>query len=83
MTILVMVSTALILWFGGQMVMAGQLTLAGELVAFNAYLLRSRACPTARFRGQSAGEAVAGGQRIFEVLDLPEEIASPRAAPAP
>ncbi|MGH2522550.1 MAG: ABC transporter ATP-binding protein, partial [Anaerolineales bacterium] len=77
MTILVMASTALILWFGGRMVIAGTLTL-GELVAFNAYLLLL-AAPVQQlgFVVNSAGEAVAGGQRIFEILDLPEEIASP------
>lgn len=78
MTILVMFSTALILWFGGGMVIDGTLTL-GELVAFNSYLL-ILAQPVAElgFVLNSAGEAVAGGQRLFEVLDLPEEITSPK-----
>jgi ATP-binding cassette, subfamily B, multidrug efflux pump len=82
MTILVMFSTALILWFGGKMVIDGTLTL-GELVAFNAYLL-ILADPVSDlgFDLNSMGEATAGAQRIFEVLDLPEEIASPRD-PAP
>jgi ATP-binding cassette subfamily B multidrug efflux pump len=77
MTILVMVSTVLILWFGGRMVIAGTLTL-GEVVAFNSYLL-ILAAPVSQlgFVVSSAGEAVAGGQRIFEILDLPEAIASP------
>jgi ATP-binding cassette subfamily B protein len=77
MTVLVMTATALILWFGGGMVAAGALTL-GELVAFNAYLLLL-AAPVGQlaFVVNSASEAVAGGQRIFEILDLPEEIASP------
>lgn len=77
MTVLVMAATALILWFGGGMVAAGALTL-GELVAFNAYLLLL-AAPVGQlaFVVNSASEAVAGGQRIFEILDLPEEIASP------
>jgi ATP-binding cassette subfamily B protein len=77
MTVLVMAATALILWFGGRMVAAGTLTL-GELVAFNAYLLLL-AAPVGQlaFVVNSASEAVAGGQRIFEILDLPEEIASP------
>jgi ATP-binding cassette subfamily B protein len=80
MTILVMFSTALILWFGGRMVVAGTLTL-GEVVAFNAYLLLL-AAPVQQlgFVVNSAGEAVAGGQRIFEILDLPEEIRSPASA---
>ncbi|MEW6567851.1 MAG: ABC transporter transmembrane domain-containing protein [Chloroflexota bacterium] len=37
-TFLVTLGTILILWFGGRMVLQGQLTL-GELVAFNSYLL--------------------------------------------
>ncbi len=79
MTILVMASTALVLWFGGRMVIAGTLTL-GELAAFNAYLLLLGG-PTQQlgFVVNAAGEAVAGAQRIFEVLDLPEEISSPTA----
>jgi ATP-binding cassette subfamily B protein len=77
MMILIMLSTVLILWFGGRMVMAGQLTI-GEVVAFNAYLLLL-AAPVGQlgFIVTSVGEAIAGGQRIFEILDLPEEIASP------
>jgi ATP-binding cassette, subfamily B, multidrug efflux pump len=77
MTIMVMASTALILWFGGQMVMAGTLTL-GELVAFNSYLLLLAApVQGLGFVVQSVGEAMAGGTRIFEILDLPEDIQSP------
>ena len=77
MTILVMFSTALIIWFGGRMVIAGTPTL-GDVVAFNAYLLLLTA-PVQQlgFVVNSVGEAVAGGQRIYEILDLPEEIASP------
>jgi ATP-binding cassette subfamily B protein len=77
MTILIMFSTALIIWFGGRMAIVGTLTL-GDVVAFNAYLLLL-AAPVQQlgFVVNSAGEAIAGGQRIFEILDLPEEIASP------
>jgi ATP-binding cassette, subfamily B, multidrug efflux pump len=82
MNILVMASTALILWFGGQMVMAGTLSL-GELVAFNAYLILLAApVQGLGFTVQAVGEAIAGGMRIFEVLDLPEDIQSP-ADPEP
>ncbi len=82
MTLLVMASTGLVLWFGGRMVIAGTLTL-GELAAFNAYLLLLGG-PTQQlgFVVNAAGEAVAGAQRIFEILDLPEEIRTP-AAPKP
>lgn len=84
MMLLMMLSTALILWFGGQMVIAGTLTI-GELVAFNAYLiLLAQPVQDLGFVVNSAGEAMAGGQRIFEVLDLDEEIKSPpnaRVAP--
>jgi ATP-binding cassette subfamily B protein len=81
MTVLVMLSTALILWFGGQLVLNGQMTL-GEVVAFNAYLLLLAApVQDLGFVVSSAGEAMAGGQRIFEILDIPEEITSPPGAP--
>ena len=77
MAILVMFSTALILWFGGQMVIAGTLTL-GELVAFNAYLaLLAMPVTELGFIVNAAGEAIAGGQRIYEILDLREEVKSP------
>jgi ATP-binding cassette subfamily B protein len=77
MTLFVMLSTALILWFGGQMVLTRTITL-GELVAFNAYLLLlAQPVQELGFIVNSAGEAVAGGQRIFEVLDVDEEIKSP------
>jgi ABC-type multidrug transport system fused ATPase/permease subunit len=84
MTVLVMAATALILWFGGGMVLNGSLSL-GELVAFNAYLLLL-AAPVQQLGVvvNAAGEAVAGGQRIFEILDLPEAIQSPpNPAPLP
>lgn len=84
MTILVMITTVLILWFGGRMVIAGSLTF-GELAAFNAYLLLL-AAPVQQlsFVVNATSEAVAGGQRIFEILDLPEEVTtSPEALQLP
>ncbi|MBI3740225.1 MAG: ABC transporter ATP-binding protein [Chloroflexi bacterium] len=79
-TLLIMLPTVLVLWFGGHMVLDGTITL-GALVAFNAYLLLL--APSVQELGfiiSSAGEAVAGGQRIFEILDLREEIKSPPRA---
>ena len=77
MALLVMLSTTLVLWFGGQMVIAGTLTL-GELVAFNAYLvLLAGPVSDLGFIVNAAGEAIAGGERIYEILDLPREIQSP------
>ncbi len=69
--------TILILWFGGQMVLNGTMTV-GELVAFNAYVLML-ATPAQQLTWlvNAAGEASAGAQRVFEVLDTPIEIASP------
>lgn len=77
--LLVTLGTILILWFGGQMVLRGQLTI-GELVAFNAYLLMM-ATPAQQLTWMvnMAGEASAGLERIFEILDRPPEIASPLA----
>lgn len=70
-------SIILILWFGGQMVMAGTLTI-GAIVAFNAYILML-AEPAQQLTGlvNAGGEAAAGAQRVFEVLDTQPAIQSP------
>lgn len=71
---LVTLGTLLILWFGGQMVMKGSLTI-GELVAFNSYLLLLYApAQQLTWLVNAAGEAAAGAQRAFSVLDTPLEI---------
>ena len=71
------VSVVLILWFGGQMVMDGTLTI-GAIVAFNAYILMM-AEPAQQLTGlvNAGGEAAAGAQRVFEVLDTQPAIQSP------
>ena len=71
------ISVILILWFGGQMVMDGTLTI-GAIVAFNAYILML-AEPAQQLTGlvNSGGEAAAGAQRVFEVLDTQPAIQSP------
>lgn len=73
-------STMLILWFGGRMVMDGTLTI-GAIVAFNAYILMM-AEPAQALTGlvNAGGEAAAGAQRIFEVLDTAPAIRSPHNA---
>jgi ATP-binding cassette subfamily B protein len=78
--LLVTIGTILILWFGGGMALRGGLSV-GALVAFNAYLL-IMAEPAQRLTWMvnGAGEAAAGLERIFEVLDHSPEIASPRGA---
>jgi ATP-binding cassette, subfamily B, multidrug efflux pump len=77
---LVTLGTILILWFGGQMVLAGQMSV-GELVAFNSYLL-ILAGPVQQLTWvvNSAGEAIAGVQRTYEILDRQPEIQSPKEA---
>ncbi len=74
----------LIFWFGGWQVMKGQLTL-GELVAFNMYLMMLMM--PARMMGfiiSTSQEAIASGQRIFEILDTESEVEeSPDAKPLP
>ena len=79
---LIALGTILLLWFGGPMVISGQVTL-GELVAFNAYILLLGA-PAQQLTQlvNAAGEASAGAQRVFEVLDHQPEIQSPRGAEA-
>lgn len=77
---LVALGTILILWFGGQQVLDGRMTI-GEVVAFNSYLLML-ASPTQQLTWlvNMAGEAIAGVQRTFEVLDQEPEIKSPPGA---
>ncbi|HEY2981596.1 MAG TPA: ABC transporter ATP-binding protein [Anaerolineales bacterium] len=74
---LIALSTILILWFGGQMVVQGTLTI-GAIVAFNAYILMLGE-PAQQLTAlvNQAGETIAGVQRIFEVLDHGPEIESP------
>ena len=73
---LITIGTILILYFGGQMVISGELTV-GAVVAFNAYLLMM-AEPAQALTGlvNAGGEAAAGAQRVFEVLDTEPEIKS-------
>lgn len=75
-SLLVGMSTLLILWFGGNMVLQGELTV-GELVAFNSYLLML-AGPAQQISWlvNAAGETSAGLQRTFEVLEMRPEIRS-------
>ncbi len=77
---LTLISTMLILWFGGQMVMNGILTI-GTIVAFNAYILMM-AEPAQALTGlvNAGGEAAAGAHRVLEVLDVEPEIQSPANA---
>ncbi|MBL8046359.1 MAG: ABC transporter ATP-binding protein, partial [Anaerolineales bacterium] len=77
-----MAATTLVLWLGGQAVIKGEMTL-GEVVAFNAYLLLL-AAPTQQlgFAIGAFGEATAGGKRLYEILDIEEEIQSMPEAPA-
>jgi len=74
------ISVILILWFGGQMVMDDTLTI-GAIVAFNAYILMM-AEPAQQLTGlvNAGGEAAAGAQRVFEVLDTEPVIQSSSTA---
>lgn len=79
-TLLITVSTILILWFGGRMVLADQLSI-GQLVAVNSYvLLLMMPAQQLGWLVNAGGEASAGIQRIFEILDHHPEIHSPTQA---
>jgi ATP-binding cassette subfamily B protein len=68
------------LWFGGKLVLRGELSV-GELVAFNSYLLMlSGPVQQLAWLVNAAGEAVAGVQRSFEILDTIPTIATPPQA---
>ncbi len=66
--------TALIFWYGGRLVITGELLL-GELIAFNSYLLLL--VMPLRMLGWVVSliqRAVSSGERIFEILDSEPEI---------
>jgi ATP-binding cassette subfamily B protein len=78
--LLVILSTILILWFGGQLVIAGEMTI-GQLVVFNSYLLMlAEPARQLTWVVNMAGEAVAGVNRTFEILDHDPAIKSPPIA---
>jgi ATP-binding cassette subfamily B protein len=81
MNFLIGASTAIILWFGGQQVMRGELTI-GALVAFNAYVLML-GLPVQRlgFLVNMLGNALAAGERLHEIFDQESAVQeSPSAA---
>lgn len=75
--LLIVISTVILLWLGGGMVLRGEMSI-GELAAFNSYLLML-AAPVQQLTWlvNAAGEAEAGAQRVFEVLDANIEIRTP------
>jgi len=78
------VGTVFIIWYGGLLVVRGQLTL-GELVAFSTYLAQL-VQPVRRLGAIIAAitQAAAAGERIFEILDTESEVQdAPDAVPLP
>lgn len=74
MTAVTATAILLVLWFGGRMVLAGDMTL-GTLVSFNFYVVMlAMPAQTLGFLVNRAGEAVAGGRRLFEVLETASDI---------
>ena len=74
---------AVILWYGGQETIRGNLTI-GMLIAFHAYLLQL-AMPT-RMIGMTVdrfSRVIASGERLFEVLDQPSPVRERPDATAP
>ena len=78
------IGTVFIIWYGGSLVVRGQLSL-GELVAFTTYL--AQLTGPVRFLGMiipAIAMASASAERIFEILDARSEVQdSPNARPLP
>lgn len=76
--------TVVVLWFGGYLVITGELSV-GQLVAFNTYLLLIvRPLRRLGFLIGQSSRALAAGERIFEILDAPVEVEDrPDAQPLP
>lgn len=77
-------STVIIIWYGGTLVVAGSLSW-GELVAFTAYM--AQLVRPVRMLGSmipALAQAVASGERIFEILDAASDVKDePGAVPLP
>jgi ABC-type multidrug transport system fused ATPase/permease subunit len=84
LTFLPLIAQALVLLVAGRMVISGSLSL-GAFFAFN--LLLAMLVMPLRMLGMWIGQAqraIAAGERIFEILDEPEEVAdAPDALPLP
>lgn len=84
MDLIANVGIVFIIWYGGLLVIRGQLTL-GELIAFSAYL--GQLTQPVRRLGQiipAIATAAAAGERIFEILDTPSSVQdAPHAYPLP
>jgi len=78
------IATVAVIWFGGQQVLAGVMTV-GALYAFLAYVGRFFEPIndlSAKYNGMQA--AMAGGERVYELLDTPPGIVDrPGAVPLP
>ncbi len=78
------VGVTIVMWYGGRSVIDGDIT-AGALVAFLVYAVNI-ANPIKRLTKVAASiqKALAAGDRVFSVLDLPEDIKElPEAKPLP
>ena len=66
--------TAGLIWFGSHQVLAGRLTV-GQLLIFLAYLTQVyEPLNQLSHVGATVANALAGTQRVFEILDTPEEV---------
>jgi len=76
------VGTAGIVWLGGHQVLAGQLTV-GQLLIFLAYLIQFyEPLNQLSHVGSTVTNSIAATQRVFEILDTPEDVReSPKARP--
>jgi ATP-binding cassette subfamily B protein len=84
MDVIANLGTVLVLWFGGFLVITGEMSI-GQLVAFNTYLLLIvRPVRRLGFLIGQTSRALAAGERIFEILDAPIEVQDrPAAHPLP
>jgi ABC-type multidrug transport system fused ATPase/permease subunit len=84
LTLIANIGMVFIIWYGGSLVIRGQLTL-GELVAFSTYL--GQMAQPVRRMGMIVpvvAMATAAGERIFEILDARSDVEeTPDAVPLP
>jgi len=76
------IGVGIVTWAGAAQIVRGTLTV-GELVAFSGYIfLLLGPLMTLGFGAQQIAQASASAERLFEVLDAPEDVAEKPGAPA-
>lgn len=80
MTLLVGISILILLWFGGPLALEGQVTIGSIFAMISYVLLLNGPVQRIGFLVNLAATASAAATRVFEIMDIPNEVADTAAA---